>query len=111
MARGVALLALADAGLAVMTAARRVKQNITGSGRADKAQVTAMISRLLGVTPQSVDSVDALAIAIAAAMKALRLLAPSFRQHQAAGSKRRSPVRWQGARHDRHADRDTGPGG
>lgn len=67
MARGVALLALADAGLAVSEiAARRVKQNITGSGRADKAQVTAMISRLLGVTPQSVDSADALAIAIAA---------------------------------------------
>ena len=67
MARGVAILTLADAGLAVSEiAARRVKQNITGSGRADKTQVTAMVSRLLGVTPQSVDSADALAIAIAA---------------------------------------------
>ena len=67
MARGVAILTLADAGLAVSEiTARRVKQNITGSGRADKTQVTAMVSRLLGVTPQSVDSADALAIAIAA---------------------------------------------
>lgn len=67
MARGVALATLAEAGLDVTSiAARRVKQNITGSGRADKGQVTAMVSRLLGVIPKSEDSADALAIAIAA---------------------------------------------
>ncbi|MGC6484469.1 MAG: crossover junction endodeoxyribonuclease RuvC [Candidatus Puniceispirillales bacterium] len=67
MARGVALVSLAEAGLPVSPiAARRVKQNITGSGRADKDQVFAMVRRLLGVVPQSVDSADALAIAIAA---------------------------------------------
>lgn len=67
MARGAAMIALDDFGLAVEAiAARRVKQNITGSGRADKDQVTAMVSRLLGVTPKATDSADALAIAIAA---------------------------------------------
>ena len=67
MARGVAMLALGQAGLNVLEiSARRVKQNITGSGRADKDQVTAMVSRLLGVIPKSADAADALAIAIAA---------------------------------------------
>lgn len=67
MARGVALVALAQSGLTVNTiAARRVKQNITGSGRADKGQVTAMVSRLLNITPSGEDAADALAIAIAA---------------------------------------------
>lgn len=66
MARGAALVAVAAYGCPVqMISARRVKQNITGSGRADKNQVTAMVTRLLGVTPKGVDSADALAIAIA----------------------------------------------
>ena len=76
MARGVAMLALGQSlgqglgqGLGQTISEispRRVKQNITGSGRADKGQVMAMVSRLLGIEPQSVDSADALAIAIAA---------------------------------------------
>lgn len=67
MARGAALVAVAARKCTVNTiSARRVKQNVTGSGRADKQQVTAMVSRLLGVTPSGVDSADALAIAIAA---------------------------------------------
>lgn len=71
MARGAAMIALDDFGLVIQPiAARRVKQNITGSGRADKAQVTAMVSRLLGVTPTGTDSADALAIAIAACNQA-----------------------------------------
>ena len=66
MARGAAIAAVAKHDIPVtMIAARRVKQNITGSGRADKDQVTAMVSRLLGVTPKGTDSADALAIAIA----------------------------------------------
>lgn len=65
MARGAALTAVARHNVPVaMIAARRVKQNITGSGRADKDQVSAMVSRLLGVVPKGVDSADALAIAI-----------------------------------------------
>ena len=66
MARGAAITAVARHDIPMtMIAARRVKQNITGSGRADKTQVTAMVSRLLGVTPKGTDSADALAIAIA----------------------------------------------
>ena len=67
MARGAAMLALAVHGVPVEEiSARRVKQNVTGSGRADKAQVTAMVSRLLGIAPEAEDSADALAVAIAA---------------------------------------------
>jgi len=67
MARGAALAALAEYGLEVSCiSARRVKQNLTGSGRADKTQITAMVARLLGVEPSATDAADALAIAIAA---------------------------------------------
>ncbi len=67
MARGAALVAVAEQDIPVrMISARRVKQNVTGSGRADKAQVTAMVSRLLKIVPKGEDSADALAIAIAA---------------------------------------------
>lgn len=67
MARGVAIVTMAEAGLSVdEISARRVKQNITGSGRADKTQVSDMISRLLNITPSGVDAADALAVAISA---------------------------------------------
>ena len=43
-----------------------VKAAVTGSGRADKAQVTAMVTRLLRLTeaPKPADAADALALAI-----------------------------------------------
>jgi crossover junction endodeoxyribonuclease RuvC len=43
-----------------------VKASVTGNGRADKAQVTAMVTRLLGLTaaPKPADAADALALAI-----------------------------------------------
>jgi crossover junction endodeoxyribonuclease RuvC len=43
-----------------------VKAAVTGSGRADKAQVTAMVMRLLRMTdpPRPADTADALALAI-----------------------------------------------
>lgn len=63
--------------VAVLIAARRslpvswrtpteVKAAVTGSGRADKAQVTAMVKRLLGVSEpiKPADAADALALAI-----------------------------------------------
>src|SRR5690349_24138805 len=65
------------AGLAMVAAARRgipvalhtpseVKAAVTGSGRADKAQVGAMVTRLLRLTeaPRPADAADALALAI-----------------------------------------------
>lgn len=65
-ARGVCLAALARGGIAVGEyAARLVKKSIVGTGAADKAQVHAMIARLLpGVVIDGADAADALAVAI-----------------------------------------------
>ena len=67
MARGVAMERCGSAGLDVdEIAARQVKKAVVGTGAADKTQVTAMVTRLLGIAPKNNDSADALAIAIAA---------------------------------------------
>ncbi|MBX9795848.1 MAG: crossover junction endodeoxyribonuclease RuvC [Sphingomonas sp.] len=65
-ARGVALCAAARAGLDVGEyAARLVKKAIVGTGAADKAQVHAMVARLLpGAAIAGADAADALAVAI-----------------------------------------------
>lgn len=66
-ARGVALLALAEAGLDVTEySPLRIKQAITGYGSAGKAQMQDMVRVLLGLaeTPRPDDAADALAIAI-----------------------------------------------
>lgn len=66
MARGVVLLAPAEAGLIVGEyAANRVKKSVVGVGHADKNQVTLMVQRLLpGCGAVSPDAADALAVAI-----------------------------------------------
>lgn len=64
-------------GVVALSAARRdltvafhtpseVKAAVTGSGRADKAQVTAMVTKLLGLAtpPKPADAADALALAV-----------------------------------------------
>ena len=68
-ARGVALLALAQAGLPVTEfAPNAIKKAVVGAGRADKAQVAAMVAMLLpGARAEAHDAWDALAIAIARA--------------------------------------------
>jgi crossover junction endodeoxyribonuclease RuvC len=67
MARGVAMMQCAAASLPLRElAARRVKKSVVGTGTADKAQVTAMVTRLLAVQAVNADAADALAIAIAA---------------------------------------------
>ncbi len=65
-ARGVILLAAAKSGIDVGEyAARLVKKAIVGVGHADKAQIHAMVSRLLpGVKIAGSDAADALAVAI-----------------------------------------------
>jgi len=66
-AGGVVALAAARRGLPVMFhTPSEVKAAVTGSGRADKAQVTSMVTRLLGLSeaPKPADAADALAIAI-----------------------------------------------
>ncbi|HEX7716019.1 MAG TPA: crossover junction endodeoxyribonuclease RuvC [Marmoricola sp.] len=64
---GLALLAAASRGIPVtMHTPSEVKAAVTGSGRADKAQVGAMVTRLLRLaeTPKPADAADALALAI-----------------------------------------------
>ncbi len=66
-AGGVAIAAAARRGLPVaLHTPSEVKAAVTGSGRADKAQVTAMITRILKLDarPTPADAADALAIAI-----------------------------------------------
>jgi crossover junction endodeoxyribonuclease RuvC len=65
-ARGVVLLAAAGLGIEVGEyAARLVKKAVVGTGGADKAQVHAMVGRLLpGVKIVGADAADALAVAI-----------------------------------------------
>jgi crossover junction endodeoxyribonuclease RuvC len=66
-ASGIAILAGARAGLPVQTyTPSEVKAAVTGSGSAGKAQVTAMVTRLLSLDgpPRPADAADALAIAI-----------------------------------------------
>jgi crossover junction endodeoxyribonuclease RuvC len=65
-ARGVALMVAARAGIEVGEyAARLVKKAVVGTGAAEKAQVHAMVQRLLpGVEIAGPDAADALAVAI-----------------------------------------------
>jgi len=66
-ARGVALLALAQAGLAAAEyTPLEVKQAVAGYGGADKQQVQQMVRALLGLSaiPRPDDAADALAVAI-----------------------------------------------
>ena len=66
-ARGVALLALADAGLDVAEyTPLAIKQAVTGYGNADKMQVQEMVRLLLELAevPRPDDAADALAVAI-----------------------------------------------
>lgn len=66
-AAAVAVLAAARAGLPVRTyTPSEVKAAVTGSGQADKAQVTTMVTRLLrlATSPRPADAADALALAI-----------------------------------------------
>ena len=64
---GLAILAATRAGLPIaLHTPSEVKAAVTGSGRADKAQVGAMVTRLLKLTetPRPADAADALALAI-----------------------------------------------
>jgi crossover junction endodeoxyribonuclease RuvC len=65
-ARGVVLMCAARAGIEVGEyAARLVKKAVVGNGNAEKAQVHAMVARLLpGATIAGPDAADALAVAI-----------------------------------------------
>jgi crossover junction endodeoxyribonuclease RuvC len=71
-ARGVALLAAAQAGVQVRSFAPAViKQAVTGTGRAEKDQVGRMVAVVLGISgPERADASDALAAAICGLLRA-----------------------------------------
>ncbi len=63
--RGVALEAIAEAGVALGEySPLSVKTSVVGYGRAEKSQVQLMVKTLTGVTIESEDAADALAVAI-----------------------------------------------
>lgn len=71
-AAAVALLVAARRGIDVaLHTPTEVKAAVTGNGRADKAQVTAMVTRVLALTaaPSPADAADAAAIAICQAWR------------------------------------------
>src|SRR5260370_38990207 len=89
-AGAVAIVCAARRGLPVgLHTPSEVKAAVTGSGRADKAQVTQMVTRLLAMAdpPRPADAADALALAICHLWRsgAQRRLAP------AAGAASRAP--------------------
>lgn len=64
---GVLILAAAQRGIEVHHyTPSEVKKAVSGNGRADKRQMTAMITRILGLTepPKPADAADALALAV-----------------------------------------------
>jgi crossover junction endodeoxyribonuclease RuvC len=66
-ASGIALVTAARRGVpVVMHTPSEVKASVTGNGRADKRQVTSMVTRLLRLSepPKPADAADALALAI-----------------------------------------------
>jgi crossover junction endodeoxyribonuclease RuvC len=66
-AAGIALLLAAKSGIPVMMhTPSEVKASVTGSGRANKAQVAQMVQKILNLDsiPKPVDATDALALAI-----------------------------------------------
>ena len=84
-ARGVCLMLAARAGLEVGEyAARLVKKAVVGTGAAEKAQVHAMVQRLLpGVPIAGPDAADALAIAITHAHHMASIRATTLRSSRA----------------------------
>lgn len=65
-ARGIALLAAAEAGIPVFEySTREVKMSVVGAGAAHKSQVAAMVGRLLRLDhePETEDETDAIAVA------------------------------------------------
>ncbi|MFJ8001590.1 crossover junction endodeoxyribonuclease RuvC [Streptomyces sp. NPDC096310] len=97
-ASAVAVLCASRRGIPVaLHTPSEVKAAVTGSGRADKAQVGAMVTRLLRLAapPRPADAADALALAICHIWRApaMNRLQQAQAQAQAAARPSRIPVR------------------
>ena len=88
-ARGVALLAAAQSGAQVRSfPASVIKQAVTGSGRAEKDQVSRMVNALLGITVTGrVDASDALATAICGLLRGREPILPTAPAPQLRGKR------------------------
>jgi crossover junction endodeoxyribonuclease RuvC len=90
---GLALVAAASRGIPVtMHTPSEVKAAVTGSGRADKAQVGVMVARILKLdsAPKPADAADAVALAICHAWRG----AASARLNAAADASGPRPTTW-----------------
>ncbi|HEX5917297.1 MAG TPA: crossover junction endodeoxyribonuclease RuvC [Nocardioides sp.] len=103
-ASGIALVVAARRGLPIaMHTPSEVKAAVSGNGRADKAQVGAMVVRILRLTelPKPADAADALALAIThlwrgsahARLEAAAAQARSQARSQAAAHQKQTPMR------------------
>jgi len=113
-AGAVAIVCAARRGLPVaLHTPSEVKAAVTGSGRADKAQVTAMVMRLLRLTdpPRPADTADALALAICHLWRAGTqdriAAAGSLMERRLAAARRETPDQLAAARRERD-QRDRG---
>lgn len=96
-ARGVAILAAAEAGLPVFEyTPAEVKRAVVGYGRAEKTQVQQMVMLLLGLktAPTPLDATDALAVAICH----LHRMGPVARAQAEASAGERRSRSWRHAR-------------
>lgn len=90
-AGGVVALAAAKRGIDMhFHTPSEVKAAVTGSGTADKAQVTAMITRILGLqkAPEPADAADALALAVCHSWRAPMIAKMAEAERRAADQKR-----------------------
>ena len=106
-ASGVVALLAARAGLPVaFHTPSEVKAAVTGEGRADKQQVTAMVTRLLGLAeaPRPADAADALALAICHCWRAPMLDRMAQARERSAELARRHSARLAAAAAERSGD-------
>ncbi|MBF0660747.1 MULTISPECIES: crossover junction endodeoxyribonuclease RuvC [unclassified Rhodococcus (in: high G+C Gram-positive bacteria)] len=95
-AGGVVALSAARRGIPVMFhTPSQVKSAVTGNGGADKKQVTAMVTRILGLAqaPKPADAADALALAICHCWRAPMMARMAAAEAAAAEQKRRYEAR------------------
>jgi crossover junction endodeoxyribonuclease RuvC len=107
---GVVALLAARAGVAVaFHTPSEVKAAVTGAGRADKQQVTTMVTRLLGLAeePRPADAADALALAICHCWRAPMLERLAQAQERAAELARRHRAKLAAARSEAGARMGT----
>ncbi|MEB3030996.1 crossover junction endodeoxyribonuclease RuvC [[Mycobacterium] nativiensis] len=100
-AGGVIALAAARRGIDVhFHTPSEVKAAVTGNGSADKAQVTAMVTRILGLQqkPNPADAADALALAICHCWRAPMIARMAAAEAQAAEARRKYAAKLKAAR-------------